>query len=412
MIALTHGWIRYLIVSIGPALMVAAQAAPIAKATFVIGDVRARNAQGIARPLVRDNPLEAGETVITGPRSVAQLIFVDQTRVAIRPTSEVGIDQFNYSADTAGETDSMVLRLARGALRSVTGLIGIRNHQHFSLNTPVATIGIRGTDFEAVHIPEEGGFGEGKIPPGTYNKVYTGGTVMTTKAGVIELKINETGFVGLGAKAVASVPTKIDQLPPEIVKVINSVPMPVADVDKNEESSVRQNTPRKGDEGAPLPPIAEQSQTPPAGAPAPTDGPAVQPDADGTTRSLLPKGDPIYTKLPTAAPRALEGTPLKTLDGAALKSITTDIRTATTAPQTVDTTNAQVAPTVQSPTTFQLDTKATLSPTTVLSAPITTLSPTTVLSAPITTLSPTTTIKTLSPTITNSLQLAPSLIKK
>ena len=300
-------------------------AAAIAKATFVIGDVHARNAQGIARALVRDNELEAGETVITGPRSVAQLIFVDQTRVAIRPTSEVGIDQFNYSADTAGETDSMVLRLARGALRSVTGLIGIRNHQHFSLNTPVATIGIRGTDFEAVHIPEEGGFGEGKIPPGTYNKVYTGGTAMTTKAGVIELKLNETGFVGLSVKAGVLLPTKIDQLPAAIINVINSVPVPGTETSNSREvpatktEQVDERGTQQNAEHQDGPPRGSEEHAAPSDAPAPS-----------------PKGDASYTKLPISAAPPSFNNAAAAPDGTTLKGVKSALNPVRLAPEALD----------------------------------------------------------------------------
>jgi hypothetical protein len=319
-----------------------AEGGAVARATFVSGDVKARSSAGTMRPLTRGGELNAGDTVVTGAGASAQLTFADNSRLAVRAATEFAIDEFRMGGD-----EGFVLRLTRGALRSITGLIGQRNKKNFSLRTPVATIGIRGTDFEAVHVPQ-GGTGAigGGVDPGTYNKVYAGGTEMMSKAGKIDLGINEVGFIGLAGGAGGGGPVKIDQLPAGIIKVIDAAPI----VGKAE----------------PAAPDAAPGGEPAAGAPA-TGGT----DASTTTLKLDSK-TLTTTKLPTAT---IDSTSLKTLD---------------TKATTLDSSTLKTLDTAISPTTTTLD-KATLGTTLDSSAIKTTTLPTTTTTVPVTTL-PTTTI--------------------
>ena len=56
------------------------------------------------------------------------------------------IDEFVL--DQPGRSDSLVMNLLRGGLRVVTGAISKRGTAA-RLSTPTATVGIRGTDFDA-----------------------------------------------------------------------------------------------------------------------------------------------------------------------------------------------------------------------------------------------------------------------
>ena len=80
------------------------------------------------------------EVVRTESNSLARLTFLDQTNLAIGPGSSVTLDKFVYDADSSAA--SVVLNTAKGGFRFVTGQSDPRA---FKINTPVATIGIRGT---------------------------------------------------------------------------------------------------------------------------------------------------------------------------------------------------------------------------------------------------------------------------
>ena len=63
--------------------------------------------------------LYANETVRTGNRGQADLVFIDNTNLTVGPTSEVLLDKFVY--DPIGSSGRVVLQATRGAFRFVTG---------------------------------------------------------------------------------------------------------------------------------------------------------------------------------------------------------------------------------------------------------------------------------------------------
>ena len=98
-----------------------------------------------ARILGSGSQLYVGETVTTGPRSVALLKLGDGTRMTLRPETSFQVEEYNLS----DSTPSAVFRLFKGGLRAVTGFMSKRNPNAVRLRTAVATIGIRGTEFDA-----------------------------------------------------------------------------------------------------------------------------------------------------------------------------------------------------------------------------------------------------------------------
>ena len=91
------------------------------------------------------DPIFEGDVVRTGARGVMVLGLADGTRMALKSGTVFAFESFKHDA---GE-ESAVMRLFKGGLRALTGLVGKRNPQGFKLVTPVATIGIRGTEFDA-----------------------------------------------------------------------------------------------------------------------------------------------------------------------------------------------------------------------------------------------------------------------
>jgi len=86
------------------------------------------------------------DLLTTGKNSFATINFNDQSVVALRPNTKLAIIKFTFIA-AKPESDSAIFNLIKGGLRKVSGLIGKRSQPKDLLNTPVATIGIRGTDY-------------------------------------------------------------------------------------------------------------------------------------------------------------------------------------------------------------------------------------------------------------------------
>jgi hypothetical protein len=87
------------------------------------------------------------ERIQTSASGTVQLLFVDKTTLSVGPNSTLVIDNFVY--DPATGTGQMVTTLTKGALRFVGGQL---SHQGAAtVNTPVATIGIRGGTATIAH---------------------------------------------------------------------------------------------------------------------------------------------------------------------------------------------------------------------------------------------------------------------
>jgi hypothetical protein len=98
---------------------------------------------GTARPLVAGSDIHANEIVRTADASVAQLVFLDNTNLSVGPKSSVTLDRFVYDPDRS--TGKVVVRATRGVFRFVTGS---QRPQNYTITTPIATIGVRGTVFD------------------------------------------------------------------------------------------------------------------------------------------------------------------------------------------------------------------------------------------------------------------------
>lgn len=139
-------------------LLLACQAAWAAGAGQVInlsGPLFAIDAAGARRILSVGSGFEPGETLVTEGKTYAQVRFIDQGVVTLKPGTQFKVEAFAFD-EKVPEKDSAVFGLLKGALRTVTGLIGKRGNQDaYSMRTPTATIGIRGTHFLVQFVPEQ-----------------------------------------------------------------------------------------------------------------------------------------------------------------------------------------------------------------------------------------------------------------
>ena len=117
--------------------------AEVGEVIFTVGDAKI---QGSTQSLKRGDFLEAGQTVVTGPNGHAHIRFIDQAFVSVRPGSELRIEQYIYDKNNP-ENNRIKFNLVNGTSRLITGKAGQAAKHNFRLNTPVAAIGIRGTDF-------------------------------------------------------------------------------------------------------------------------------------------------------------------------------------------------------------------------------------------------------------------------
>ncbi len=105
-------------------------------------------AGGQRTALARGQQVEVGHKLITREGGHIHVRMKDGGLVAVRPNSELEIQVFDYDP-TNPKAGKVRYSLRQGIARSVTGAIGEANKEAFRFNTPVAAIGVRGTDFIA-----------------------------------------------------------------------------------------------------------------------------------------------------------------------------------------------------------------------------------------------------------------------
>lgn len=120
---------------------------PVARVSMAVGDAQRIGASGQVTPLSLGTQLSEQDRIITGKDAMVILIFSDQARVALRPDSELLIRR--YKVDPNGAETELQLDLLRGTVRQISGRAAQKQPERYRLNTPIAAIGVRGTDFLA-----------------------------------------------------------------------------------------------------------------------------------------------------------------------------------------------------------------------------------------------------------------------
>lgn len=192
-------------------------------AVFVFGDASIdRNGSVII--LQKGSGVSAGDVVLTGETGRVQLKMRDGARVAIKPNTRFAVDEYEVPEITrpasTGEppaTGKSINRLLQGGFRTITGVIGSDadvndnnpTDENYQVKTPVATIGIRGTDYTAVLCLRSGNAvcgGECNVPSvdpfvGEAGNQLSAGTAWELYVGVNRGQVvvsNSTGSIQLG----------------------------------------------------------------------------------------------------------------------------------------------------------------------------------------------------------------------
>lgn len=148
----------------------------IGQVTMSIGVGKLVALDGSSTPVKDGMQVRVGDRVETEVNGNVMLRFVDGQLVTVRPLSRLMVENYEQTA--------IKFRLEEGVVRSVTGKWGEAARDRFRLNTPVAAIGIKGTDFVVKAQDDK-----------TYATVLSGAVVMSalTEACQASLGVCRTG---------------------------------------------------------------------------------------------------------------------------------------------------------------------------------------------------------------------------
>lgn len=147
---LQHRVKRLAPLAFGTGLLLAALAASaqsVGEVEFARGVGFAQTPGQVPRTLGKGLSLKEGDRLTTSEGASAIIKLDDGTRMTVRPNSEMVVQQYRFKENAPD--NSMLMQLVRGGFRAVTGLIARNAPEAAKIRTSTATIGIRGTDFDA-----------------------------------------------------------------------------------------------------------------------------------------------------------------------------------------------------------------------------------------------------------------------
>lgn len=129
-----------------PAKPAAPQLKAVGRVMLIQGELAAKDKDSKARKLTLGSPVYEGDVLQSSVQSHAVVAFRDGGRITLQANSIFHVEAFKY--DKATKQENAALRLIKGGVRVVTGLIGRANHDNYKFRVSGATIGIRGTGFD------------------------------------------------------------------------------------------------------------------------------------------------------------------------------------------------------------------------------------------------------------------------
>ena len=114
----------------------------IGKVVKLTGSATAKHADGVEVNLAEGDPVFQGDVLRTGPDSKLGVSFLDDSLFSMSADARMVLDELVYDPANVANS-SMVVNLVQGSFVFVTGAIAPTGNM--KVDTPVATMGIRGT---------------------------------------------------------------------------------------------------------------------------------------------------------------------------------------------------------------------------------------------------------------------------
>ncbi|MEE9544071.1 MAG: FecR domain-containing protein, partial [Rhodospirillales bacterium] len=132
----------------------AAEAQPIGNVESVTGSVTGTRADGSQVELEAGSPVFQGDIIETGSDGAVGIVLADETTFSMAENGSIVLDEMVYDPGT--QDGSLSMSVVEGVFTFVSGQIAKTDPDAMTLDTPVATIGIRGTQV-GINVEGEGG---------------------------------------------------------------------------------------------------------------------------------------------------------------------------------------------------------------------------------------------------------------
>jgi len=133
--------------------------------------------------------------------------------VLLKENTSFQVQNYTYNPN-APETANATFHLLRGGLRILTGEMISRNRDTLRVGTPLATIGIRSTEFVA------------ELTNSLFVRVIRGVITVTNSAGTVQFRVGEDGAVTSSSTLGRLI--SMNQIPPGVFQMPNVSLTPVS----------------------------------------------------------------------------------------------------------------------------------------------------------------------------------------
>ena len=174
------------VLMIGLAIVLGTAAKPVIEIGTTVKVVNVVRAKTLNRRLKLGDNVVYQETVSTGKASAVDILLIDESTLIMGETSELILDRMVYNPNRG---------VVEGTITAVKGIFrfstaGVK--MDFTINTPVATIGVRGTEFDVLTNPTET---EIAVHEGTIKVTSAAGTERVSRGQVYSVNIQGVGGI-------------------------------------------------------------------------------------------------------------------------------------------------------------------------------------------------------------------------
>ncbi len=143
-----------------------------------------------------------GDRVFTGVNGLIRLNMVDNAKIDLRCNSEMLIEDYQL---LRGENRS-VIHLIKGSVKKITGTIGKMADDIYEMHTPLATVGVRGTEYAIRVLQQHGCDGSLDVnSKGLFVKVKRGAVDVKSKKEKREIKQGEAVYLANNKSKIKSI---------------------------------------------------------------------------------------------------------------------------------------------------------------------------------------------------------------
>ena len=189
-------------------------------------------------PSTVNAPVEMNDTIVTA-KAKAKLTFDDNTTVNITEQSKMVIDDFVYDPKNK-DAGKLSMKMIQGTARYASGQIAKNNPQSVNIQTPTATVAVRGTDF-SMTVDELGRSLVMLLPSCDAKGCITGAISVSNDAGIVFLDVafQATLVTSISVPPQAPIIVTIDQANINNLLIV-SPPIEIGkdDLEKNQQTAL------------------------------------------------------------------------------------------------------------------------------------------------------------------------------